>query len=196
MKYLLIFILLFSYKAYSQVTPSIMWQNRCEFNTDGTGKSLSLKIKLSVPCLWELQDGERPHIVKKFSYGFGENIIMSALSIKKMPVKPSKKEIEETFSKEGLKELSKDLGKFISGRKLMVDGIVCGEVEYKMKREAPVATLYIQSIQYFFIYEDKIIILNYSVGSKSSEDATSLYNKYKQLFKGLAGSTVFISKWE
>ncbi|XVJ67175.1 MAG: hypothetical protein HEQ40_13780 [Lacibacter sp.] len=196
MKYLFLIIVLISIKTYSQESPSTFWQNRCDFKTDGTGKSAGLKIKLSVPCSWKQADGDRPHVVKKFSYSSGANSAISTLTITKMPATPSKAEVDEMFTQAGLKELGESLGTFISGRKLKIDGLDCGEVTFKMTREHPVGTIYLYSFQYYFIYKDKMVVLGYAVGSSTDEKAKTMFDSYKTLFRGLAGNTVFISKWE
>src|SRR5687767_2862403 len=127
MKCLLIIVLLCSKILFAQETPATFWNDRCDFKTDGTGKSIGLKIKLSVPCDWKQEDGERPHVVKKFSYNSGVNTAISTLTINRLPKTPSKAEINETFTQSGLKEITAELGSFISGRKLKVDGLDCGE---------------------------------------------------------------------
>lgn len=196
MKHLLIVGLLFAQILFAQETPATFWNDRCDFKTDGTGKSMGLKIKLSVPCAWKQADGERPHVVKKFSYSSGVNSVVSTLTITKMPATPSKAEINEMFSHQGLKELSEGLGTYISGKKLKVDGLDCGEVAFKMTREHPVGTFYLYNMYYYFIYKDKIIVLGYAAGSTTDEKARAMFENYKTLFRGLAGSSVFISKWE
>nr|MBA2583823.1 hypothetical protein [Bacteroidota bacterium] len=165
MKCLLIIVLLCTQILFAQETPATFWNNRCDFKTDGTGKAMGLKIKLSVPCDWKQADGERPHIVKKFLYNSGVTSAISTLTIRKMPGSPTKSEIAEMFTQKGLKELTEDLGTFISGRKLKVDGLDCGEVAFKMTREHPVGTLYLYNMYYYFIYKDKMIVLGYATGS-------------------------------
>lgn len=195
MRYFIIF--LFATKGiFAQETPSTFWANRCDFKTDGTGKSMGLKIKLSVPCIWTQADGDRPHIVKKFSYNSNGNSAVLTLTINKMPGIPTKAEINEMFTQKGLKELCEDYAMFISGRKLKVDGLDCGEVAFKMTRDHPVATIYLYSLQYYFVYKDKLIVIGYAVGSSTDEKAKTLFESYKTLFRGLAGNTVFLSKWE
>jgi len=197
MKYLLIGFLLFTQTVFAQETPATFWNNRCDFKTDGTGKSLGLKIKFSIPCAWKQADGERPHVVKKFSYGFADgSSVMQTFTITKMPQTPSKAEVDEMFTQKGLKELGESLGTYISGRKLKVDGLDCGEITVKMTRENPVGTLYIYSLQYYFVYKDKMIVFGFSAGSTSDETSKSLFENYKTLFRGIAGTTVFLSKWE
>jgi hypothetical protein len=197
MKYLLVTLLLFSQASFAQETPSTFWNNRCEFKTDGTGKSAGLKIKLSYPCTWTQADGDRPHVVKKFSYnlGSGKSVIQS-LTINKMPAEPSKQELAELFTQAGLKELASATGTFVSGRKLKIDGVDCGEVVVKVKKESPVATINIYFIQYYLVYKDKMINLSFAAGALTETEAKELFNSYKTLFQGLATNTVLLSKWE
>jgi len=197
MKYLFIAIIFFTQICYAQESATSFWNNRCEYKTDGTGKSLGLKIKLSYPCLWTRVDGDRPHVVQKFSYGFeGGKSISQGFTITQMPSVASKNEIAEMLTQQGLKELASATGTFVSGRKLKIDGIDCGEVIIKLKRELPVATLYVNFIQYYIILKDKLINLSFAVGSKSESETKILFSDYKTLFQGLATSTVILSKWE
>lgn len=196
MKYILFTFLLLSNFAFSQDSASTFWKNRCDYKTDGTGKSLGLKIKLSVPCTWMEKEGERPHVVKKFTNSLNGNTAMATLIINKMPAIPSKAEMVDLFTQKGLKELCQDLGTFISGRKIKIDGLDCGEVAFKMVREAPISTIYMYNLYYYMVYKDKMIVLGYATGSAKDKTAKELFESYKILFKGLANDTVFISKWE
>lgn len=193
----LMLLLSMSLKISGQDTPETFWKNRCEFKTDGSGKSAGLKIKLSYPCSWTQADGDRPHVVKKFSYniGGGKSVIQS-LTINKMPAEPSKKEIDEMFTQEGLKEIASGTGTFVTGRKLKIDGLDCGEVVIKVERESPVATVNIYFIQYYMVYKDKMINLAFAAGALTESEAKTLFTSYKTLFQGLATNTVILSKWE
>jgi len=182
---------------FAQDSPSDFLKDKCSFETDGTGKSLGLKIKIAYPCIWTQANGDRPHVVKKFSYGFGDgSSIIQSLTISKMPATPSKKEIAELFTQEGLREMVKDLGTFISGRKVKIDGNDCGEAIVKVKRETPAATVYFYFIQYYLIYKDKMINIAFATGGKTETEAKKLYDKYKLLLQTLATNTVILSKWE
>ena len=113
-----------------------------------------------------------------------------------MPAIPSKKEIAELFTQAGLKEIVEDLGTFVSGRKVKIDGMDCGEAIVKVKRESPAVTVYIYFIQYYLIYKDKMINISFAAGGKTETEAKDLYDKYKLLLQTLATNTVLISKWE
>ncbi len=191
------FFLFFTIKGFSQPSPSTFWKDRCSFSTDGTGKSLGLKIKLSVPCKWIQTDGERPHIVKNFSITPLEgSLIIETLSVNKIPTELTKEEIAETFSQIGLKNFCVNLGTFISGRQIKLDGVDCGEAIVCKTSDNPIGRLTIYSLYYFVYYKDKLIILAFSAKSKQESISKKLFENYKNLFHNLAAVTVLISKWE
>ena len=173
------------------------WNNRCEFKTDGTGKSLGLKIKLTFPCEWKQAKGDRPHVIQKFSLSLGEGkSLVQVLTILKMPNELSQKEREEILTQNGLRQQVSNIGTFLSGRKIKIDGIDCGEVVIKIKRESPVATINIYNIAYYIYFKDKIINLSFAAGAPTEADAQTLFNSFKTLFQGLATNMVILSKWE
>jgi len=191
MKYLPIFLLLYNY-CFSQNTPLYFWEHRCDYKTDGTGKSLNLKIKLSVPCSWTKADGERPHIVKKFTFTESGNTAGINLNINKTDAPLTQNEIDQLISYNELKRIAEKYGTFISARHIKIDGVETGEIIYISKRESTLGTFYQTTIQYFIPFKDKIVLLTYSVGSSDENTAQNLFNNYKTLFKGLAGQTVII----
>jgi hypothetical protein len=109
---------------------------------------------------------------------------------------PSKKEISELITQKGLKEMAKDLGTFVSGRKVKIDGIDCGETIVKVKRESPAGTFYLYNIQYFLFYKDKLINISFATGGKSETAVKELFDNYKLLLQTLATNTVITSQWE
>ncbi len=196
MKYSFIIFLFISKFLFAQETPVTFWQNLCEYKTDGTGKSIGLKIKLSIPCQWTQADGERPHVVKKFTYILDTATIIQTLVITKLSQAPSKAELDNQLTQVGLKTLCKDLGVFISSKRIKVDAVDGGEIVFKTIRENPVGTIYGYSILYDFFYKDKIISIIYGLGSANDEKAKTLFENYKTLFRSLSSKTIFLSQWE
>lgn len=193
MKYIFItLILLINFPVLGQD-----FSNLCSFETDGTDKSVGLKVKVKYPCNWSIGEGDRPHNVKKFSYTFGDGkFINYVLTIKKIGFTPSKSDITEMFSLKEMKESYKDYGAFQSYKKCFIDGQNCVEVVIKKKNENPGATNYLYIIQYLIMYEDKLITLGFSVGAKSETESNTLYSEYNVLFKSLATNFVILSKWK
>lgn len=191
----IISIILLQFMCY--VVQGQNFSNLCNFETDGTGKSVGLKVKVKYPCNWVISDADRPHNVKKFSYSFGDGRFMNyVLTIKKLATKPSKSDITEMFTLKEMKETYKDYGIFESYKKYIVDGQDCVEVVIKNTRESPSATNYLYLIQYLIIYEDKLITLGFSAGAKSEIQSKVLYSDYNVLFKSIATNFVILSKWE
>jgi hypothetical protein len=197
MRIIFLFLLFASrINASAQEATTTFWNDQCSFETDGTGKAVGLKIKISYPCVWTMADGDRPHVVKKFSYNLGNGkTLIQSLTINKMPGESSRMEIAEMFSNKGLKELIGSAGTFISGRKVKIDGVDCGEIVMKAKRESPVATLNIFFLQYYIVYKDKIINLAFAAAALTESEAEALFMRYKKLFQALATNTIILSQW-
>lgn len=180
----------------AQNYPAEFLENTCDYKTDGSGKSLGLKLKLSVPCAWIQSDGDRPHVVRKFSKTIDNYTISHNFTVNKLEYTPDQAEVSELFSEEGLIEFSKDNSEFISGRKLIIEGLTCGEVLSKVVRETTVGKVYGFNLQYLVIYKNYMIVLSYGLGSPSENTVDTQFDLYKPLFQGLAAKFVIISKWE
>jgi len=79
---------------------------RQRFQTDGTGKSQGIKLALQAPRSWVVEDGERPHIVKKWVSENGTGTESIILDIRDgQGFNPTKKEMEEIVRSSDLKEI-------------------------------------------------------------------------------------------
>ena len=74
---------------------------RQRFQTDGSGKAQGIKLKLQLPKSWIAKDGERPHIVQKWSSRNSDAVQMIHLDIRDGEgYAPSKSDMEK-FVKSG-----------------------------------------------------------------------------------------------
>lgn len=55
---------------------------RQRFQTDGIGKAQGLRLTLQLPRSWQAQEGERPHVVKKWMSEAGTGLSMITLDIR------------------------------------------------------------------------------------------------------------------
>lgn len=166
----------------------------CEYLTDGSGKSQGLKIKVFYPCEYEINDGERPHIVKKFSTQKGQINIM--LTINKLPQRLSEKEAKLLLSDESLKDMGNDLGTVLSVRRTNIDGFTSGEILFDAINNKPVGNIYSKNLLYFFIYDKYYIQLTYScLGLENKKLAEENFTKFSLGFKGLASKTIVLNQW-
>lgn len=195
MKYLLI-LFLFVSRVYSQETAANFYRELCKFETDGVGNSLTLKIRLTIPCAWIAKQGERPNIVKKFTYSLSDKSVISTnLLIKKLPSNLPQKEMQKLLNEEDLKDFVSDGGKAISARKIKIDGVDGGELISTLTRESPLGTIYMNTILYIFVYKNRVIQITYNLGSDSKKKTAINFEKYKLLFKYLATKTIFLDKY-
>jgi len=85
---------------------------RQRFGTDGTGKAQGIKLKLQLPQSWRAQEGERPHIVKKWTNEGGTGLSIVMLDIRDTQGQtPSSKEIEQFVKSGEARQTFTDLGK-------------------------------------------------------------------------------------
>lgn len=179
----------------SQERPSDLIKNLCEYKSDGSGKSLGLKIKFIYPCLWTELDGNRPHILRKFNYTFDDgSSIIQTITIKNINNKFN--ENEKMFTNSVMKEIARKMGEYISSRSVIIDGIEAGEVSFKTQQQAPVAYIYMYSLMYMFIYDNKLISVTFNTGSLIDSKAKVLFDEYQTLFKLLATKTIIFSKYK
>ncbi len=192
----LLFVIVSTSFCFSQESPSALMNNLCKFETDGTGKSLGLKIKFVFPCLWEGMDGNRPHILKKFNYSIDGNSIRQIITIRDIQGSMSQRDIALMLSSEGMRNSIEGLGTYLNSRKITIDGIETGEITYKAEQESAIGRFYMYCLYYIFIYDGKLISMTFFANSTTDLKAEELFNKYKLLFYLLAGKTIVISQWE
>lgn len=195
MRFFFIFFLS-STTAFAQSRVEGFISSQCAYKTDGQGKSLGLKIKVSYPCEWKMAEGERPHVLQKFTYsGASGESASENFTINKLPSIISDKDLNDIFSQEGLREISAGSGTYVSGRKVQIDGIQCAEVITKTKKIAPAATVYLYTIQYYIFYKTYSVTITFMTGGTTEASAEKSYKNYKLLFQLLATNTVILSKW-
>lgn len=190
----LIFLLIISNNGFAQINPSSFLQNTCDFKSENHKYSLGVKLKLSIPCLWKEFPVDENEEQIKFNYASGKNSISEILSIHKLPESPTPKDLNDFYSQKSLTELGQSAGTFISARKTQIDGIACGEVMLKSITQFPLMKIYVYSLQYYFLYKDKMIILAFTTGSPTDNTSKQLFKFYENMFKRLSKMTKFIEK--
>lgn len=87
---------------------------RQRFRTDGSGKARGLKLRLQLPRSWKAADGERPHIVRKWTSEGGNGTSILMLDIRDAAgYAPSKADIEQFIAGGGVRELAPQGGEVV-----------------------------------------------------------------------------------
>ena len=185
--YLFILFVLLGYNGYCQSNAI------CSYETDGTGKSKQIKIKLSYPCDWEAKEGERPNIVQKFSSGGKSIMLLIKMVPDEVPNNQLKILLEPSTIREGLEDYN-----VISVRKTIIDGLQAIEAIYDADTERPIGNMYQKMCQYTFLYKRYYINIVYGIAGMSADKA-SIKKDFDETLKGfqaLSMKTVVLSQYK
>jgi hypothetical protein len=163
------------------------------FETDGLGKSAGLKMEIKYPQGWLTEDGERPHIIKKFISQDKNTMFMLLINkLDKTVSEANKEDLLSSFQlPEGAVLLYQNSDLKINGEK------ACCTEYFVKKNSMPINTLSDKDVEiamyqvcYNLIYQQYYISLQGMVGKNSIDnfDAKSTFEEYKPLFQLMAES--------
>lgn len=165
------------------------------FKTKSHPKAKNTDWQIKVPKSWKAEEADRPNIIQKFisDYGAGNNTIM--ILVKEMPLadghKLTNEELNELFTEKEMKSTVPEGGKFISFTKMTLDNYIGGMIEYEQSTERLDYKINIRMVQFTFIKDDKMYILQGIVGSiNENTDLSIEMKKYLPLYKLVANSIV------
>lgn len=190
MKLIIIFIFISQF-SFSQ-------NEKCDLISNGEGNALGLKFKSKIPCSLIEKVPQRPHVVKSYTsetYKNGKRVSF-IVGVKDLEAFPSKSEIQDFLTEQSLKAMRPKSSKYISSRKLIIDGEQTGELKISESREAIDGKISYYALQYFIIYKDKLITLTFQVFGKTENDAKLFFNQEQNTFKSILGNFVIVSKYK
>ena len=165
------------------------------FKTKGHLKSKNTDWQIKVPKSWIAEEADRPNIIQKFTsdYGSGRQGIM--LMVKEMPLpkgyKITSEDLNDLFTEKGIKDMVPSGGKFISFTKMTIEKNIGGMIELEQTGERLDIKMKIRMVQFMFIRENKMYILQGFVGSeKANTDLSLEMKKYLPLYKLVANTIV------
>lgn len=160
-------------------------QQRCNFTTDGSGKSLGLKIKFTTACNWK-EEESKENTVKTLGLNTDDYGLAEMIKINK-PANP--KTIDEMLTPAFYKKDAGNSGTFLWGNKLKVDGQDCAEVALKLKKTVMFISLYSYILRYVFYYNGTAVSMNFLISAESDKAAAAAFNANKAFFRSLALGT-------
>ena len=184
---ILIFLIFFYSKTYSQEVTSNLDNKLCDYETLGESQSKFIKLKLASPCKWKKENNTVQNGIVKFSIESNGIRATNSLVIGDINNEVSDAEAKDLITPDGLKTLTYGAGKMVSTRFFNLNGIAGGEIILKPSKDRGYC---FYEIQNNFIYKRKIILIDYSYASKWDE-ANKSYTKYLELFRALLSKTIF-----
>lgn len=165
------------------------------FKTKGHYKAKGSDWSIKLPLSWTSMEADRPNIIRKFISEGGSGNESITLSVMNIPLEKnhnmSKTEIDDFFTESEVKHMIPKGGKFISFKRMTFDRIQGGALEFEYVVKQLDFNLKARSIQYLFIYNNKIYYVQCNIGSESDKRNLELdMQKFSPLFKLIANSIV------
>lgn len=198
-KVILYLILLAVSQSYAQDN-LYKWINesKTRYSSADHSKSLGLRLTIDYPKSWSMEEGKRPHIVKKFTGVYNETQNASFL-IQIMPLdNNSDREaiIQAINNPINFKNSLPSGTNFINAEKVKIDGLNGAFFSYTMNRKNDLLTVYMKSKSYNFVYKNWWIIILYTASGTSEDEAVSFYQKANPLFTLISNSLVVMNQYE
>lgn len=171
--------------------------NTSKFVCDGLDKGKGLKFSIKYPQSWKSEEGNRPHIVRKFSDIDLSTSFMFILN--KFDAQPSKEDIQTFLGSEFAKEMIPSGGSYIQSEQTVIEGEPAMVLDYHMRREKLGVTYKVRMRTYSIIYKSYLLQVQFAVSQnplESPEDLNSKFDLYEPLFNSIINSLILISKWE
>lgn len=170
--------------------------NFLKYVCDGTGKGRGIKFSINYPSNWSSLEGNRPHIVRKFSNS--DKTISAMIIITELEKTPTQKEIEYYYTKQGSMELLPTQATYISNSSTKIEGQPTIINEYTIKTERAENQLKGRMKTYTIFYKKYSIQVQFGVMQllSSNLDIEKIFNENELLFKAMMNSFILTSKWE
>jgi len=199
----MILLIISSQIAFSQASTDINAYYNGEvsvYNSKGHTKAKGLEFSINYLTSWDKQEGNRPHIVQKFTKEIGTMRIEYLVSIGlNEGEKLTDREILETYNNPN-ELIPKEATLISSNPSLKIDGEPACLLEYKITRTAQQTAaempIEVYSYLYLIVYNNYTITIVFSVaGIPNGSKVKEIYNDYKPFFRLIANSFIINSKW-
>lgn len=162
-------------------------------------KSEGLNIKFKYPKSWKPEDGDRPHVIQKFTSNNGHGLEMALLMIEKVDSTITESDIDLLLSEGFLKYylpdsatmLAYETGLYMSGIK------ACSVTSYQALPQMQLVVAMIIKT-YILYFKDYKISVMFSVGAEEGKDSdlSSRFEKFNPLFWKMANYLTIMSRYE
>ncbi len=126
-------------------------QNYCTYITNGSGKSIGMKLKMFYPCSWTQKDINDTRTVKNFSTPYKDGyLITSNLILIPTPQLLNKEQFEFSMSTPQLKKMMNGKGEVQAIQRLKFDNFDGAEILVKTVNDG----MYHYSVHYY-MYSNK-----------------------------------------
>jgi hypothetical protein len=171
---------------------------RQRYQTDGSGKSQGIKLKLQLPRSWAAKEGERPHIVKKWVSENGTGLEIILLDIRDAQgYNPTKKEIEEFVRSGEVKETVPEAATYVASGTFTIEMRTGYWVQMAMLIERAEMKGYQDVLMYQFFFRGKVVGLMCQAGGPETEKpkVNEAFKRIRPLCQQVLNSLVLLQAY-
>lgn len=131
--------------------------------TAGHPKSMGVNLELKVPLSWKVDEGDRPHIVAKWTKQNGTSETMHSVLIRDLGEAFSNEEIREFAEDGGAAYLLPDDARLISDAYIEIDRMPGMMLDYDLQRQSLDATHFTRSRSIYLYVGDRMVLLGCAI---------------------------------
>lgn len=164
------------------------------YRTDGTGKSVGVRLSLRLPRSWQGKDGERPHILQKWVSAGGTETGMYMLYVKDSgeKVDPTRRELEELVRTGEVNEFVEEGGKVNAAGVVHLERRNALWIDTSIRMERAGFLMYQRGTIHYVFTDGKVVGLFCQVitDEKDAKKADANFNEIKPLCNLILNSLV------
>lgn len=173
------------------------------YESDGTGKSSGVRMRLSFPASWSGRDGDRPHVVHVFTSEAGRGLASFVIQVRPIgfPVGNflNDREIEEIIDDPSFGRELMSGGTFseLCSSSTSLDGLPARAVYFRGTIETTVVPVEQIAVLYLTVVGDSLLLLMGAVGDRVRDDSLLVqqFGRFADVFGLIAGSLVVEDRW-
>lgn len=189
-------------QVYSKLTKDFSDGNYYYYNSKGHIKSNGINLRIKIPNEFNQEEGNRPHIVQKFTYTNDSVQAVIILIIGELEYAPSEAEKKDVFVKDVRSILynTKMNYEYIGGISTTIDGLLGSMITVKTSENKIGIKIISKSLFVSTIYSNKLIQFMFTVSPmkeiNNSVKLDSLYTQFELLFKLITNSIIIDNQWK
>jgi len=169
------------------------------FSSEGHAKSLGLNMKLSAPTSWKRQEGNRPHIVSKWTSQGGSGDMVITLQVREFEGKVAFREVQEVERLSDWGRLMPDGFQFLEGAAVVVDRQPGLQTDMIGDRRTLDQTVTSRTRIYTIFPENRYVQLGcalVSVGDTDQDWQEKRFDDLKEVCRSVALTLTFPDTWQ
>jgi hypothetical protein len=167
------------------------------FQSKGHQKSAGLDFQLKVPRSFSVDEGDRPHVIKRFKSDEGIGPAIIIVLVQQIPVSEEKIDMRHNSDElnEGTaKAMMPEESQFISFKNIKIDGIPYGMLEYTSLKETVMGSIGSSNLMFFTFIDNRMVMISCSCAKDGADD--SIYQIYLPTFKLVANSFIYNGQYK